>query len=197
MMENTFLICSLPRSRSLWFSHFLTVPGASVCTHEASEFAASTKEFWSNAQHFCSDAGVKIYGNSDSASLFVLPALLAERPLTRVIWIDRPQNEVIASMRANNIPHDFQSVSMMIRLRDIYRDYFDLVVAYDQLQHLNMMKVIWQVAMPDVPFDPIRWIKFERQRIAYGPSNPMPEKDYTKFFEWVQRELSEPVWREW
>jgi hypothetical protein len=196
-MDYTFLICSLPRSRTLWLSQFLSVPGSSVVTHEACEFAASAQEFWANAQHFCSDAGVTLYGNADSANLFVLPALLSERPLTRVIWIDRPQNDVMRSMLANNIPHDFKSVSMMIRLRDTYRECFDLIIPFGQLHHLNVIKAIWAMCMPNVPFNPLRWAGFDRQRIAYGIDNPMPEKDYTKFFEWVQRELSEPVWREW
>jgi hypothetical protein len=187
-MKDTFLICSLPRSRTLWFSRFLSIPGESVCTHEACEFAASAKEFWANAEQFCKDAGVEIYGNSDSANLFVLPALLAERPLTKVIWVDRPQSEVIASMQVNNIPHDLKSIDMMRRLRDLYVECFDLVVPYHRLGLMELCRRIWEVLMPSVKFDLDRWNEYNKRRIAYGTDNPFPTKDYAKFLEWAQHE---------
>lgn len=196
-MRETFLICSLPRSRTLWFSELFTVPEKSVCTHEAVEFAASSDEFWTNAEHFCSDAGVEVYGNSDSGNIFVLPGLLAQRPLTRVVWIDRPFDEVMASLRDNNIPHDLKSVSMMHRLRDIFSECFDLVVHYRELGQLNVARAVWETCMPSVPFSIGRWSEFSHRRIAYGIDNPFPEKDYVKFGAWVQSELAQPVWREW
>lgn len=196
-MTHTFLICSLPRSRTLWFSRFLTVPEQSVVTHEALEFAASAQEFWVNARNFSADAGVEVYGNSDSANLFVLPALLAERPLTRVIWIERPMEEVMASMRVHNIPHDLKSVSMMKRLRDLYWECFDYCANFRDLGQMSVAREIWQACMPSVPFDMGRWVDYSNRRIAYGADNPFPQKDYAKFFKWVQAELTQPVWREW
>jgi hypothetical protein len=197
-MENTFLICGLPRSRTLWFSHFLSVPDVSVCTHEACEFAASAAEFWHNATCFSSDAGVPVYGDSDSATLFVLPALLAERPLTRVVWIDRRPDEVIASMAAAKIPHDLRSVQMMCRLRDAYKECFDCVVPYHHLVHMAVCRDVWQLVMPpEIPFDLARWKEFNYRRIAYGKDHPFPAKDYAKFYNWVALELAQPVWKEW
>jgi hypothetical protein len=176
-------------------SRFLTVPG-SVCTHEACEFAASAEEFWANAANFCSDLKADVYGNSDSANLFVLPALLADRPLTRVLWIDRPPGEVLSSMAANHIPHDLPSMQMMIRLREIYAECFDAVVPYHQLSNMTLCRYVWETVLPpEIPFSVARWQEFTNRRIAYGKDNPFPQKDYTKFFGWVQRELAQPVWK--
>jgi hypothetical protein len=179
-------------------SEFLTVPGQSVCTHEACEFAASAEEFWHNADNFCNDSKVEVYGNSDSAALYVIPALLAERPLTRVIWIDRNPREVMTSMRAAKIPHDMGAIKIILRLRDIYSECFDLVVPYHNLDSISACLDVWLTVMPpEINFDPERWKEFSSRRIAYGKDNPFPKKDYSKFFGWVQKELAQPVWKEW
>src|SRR6267378_4396338 len=99
-MKSSFLICGFPRSRSMWLSKFLTIPGVCVCTHEATEYAGSAPEFWKNALDFCSDSGAPIYGNADCANIYVLPGMLAEQPLCRTVWIARPIVEVCASMKA-------------------------------------------------------------------------------------------------
>src|SRR6516165_8958202 len=75
-MKHTFIICGYPRSRTMWLSRFLTLDGISYCTHEATEFAGSQEQFWSNAEKYAQQCDY--YGNSDSANIFVLPALLAE-----------------------------------------------------------------------------------------------------------------------
>jgi hypothetical protein len=192
-MKHSFLICSLPRSRTLWFSKFLTVPGVSVCTHEATEFASSPAEFWDNAEHFCSDSGVEIYGNSDSANLFVLPSILAARPLTKVIWIQRPIDDVWRSMKEAGIPCDISSSRLLETLRHQHRECFDLVVDYHSLSSRHVCEQIWNLVLPSIPFDLARWIEYADKRICYSKQNPVPQKDFRKFLDWVQAELSQPV----
>ena len=176
----------------MWLSKFLTVPGVSICTHEATEYAGSASEFWSNAEGFCDDSGTEIYGNSDSANTFVLPALLAERPLTRVVWIARPIVEVAKSMKAAKMPFTEQSARTLMVMRDAHKDHFDAVIPFDHLERMDVCRWIWEYCLPGVPFDAGRWGLFHSKKIGYSAANPPPLKPYAKFLAFVQREIGQP-----
>jgi hypothetical protein len=186
-----FLICSFPRSRTLWLSHYLGIPGKSVVTHEACEFAGSAKEFWSNADAL--RPPLCHYGNSDSANIFVLPALLAERPMTKVIWINRNIVDVVKSMKKVGVPMEEKAANLMICLRNRYCAYFDLTVNFDDLGLEHIIRMIWEFLMPDIPFDPLRYRRYNAQNICYSKDNPMLKKDTKKFIAWVNEELSQTV----
>jgi hypothetical protein len=190
-MNNSFLICAFPRSRTMWLAQFLSVPGVSVTTHEATEFAGSASEFWENAEAACRGAGADIYGNSDSANIFVLPALLAERPLTRVIWIARPIVEVAKSMKAAKMPFTEQSARTLIAMRDAHRDHFDAIITFESLERMDICRWIWEYCLPGVPFDAGRWGLFHSKKIGYSAANPSPLKPYAKFLAFVQREIGQ------
>jgi hypothetical protein len=175
----------------MWLAKFLTIPGVAVTTHEATEHAGSASEFWKNAEDFCSDSGTEIYGNSDSANIFVLPALLAERPLTRVVWIARPIVEVAESMKAARMPFTEQSARTLIGMRDLHRNHFDLVIEYQDLERMDVCKDLWDFCLPNVPFDFGRWGLFHARKIAYTAQNPPPPKQFVRFLAWVKEELSE------
>jgi hypothetical protein len=191
-MNDSFLICAFPRSRTMWLAHFLSVSGISVCTHEATEFAGSASEFWQNAEGTAESFGVSIYGNSDSANIFVLPALLAERPLTKVIWIARPIVEVAKSMKAAKMPFAERSARTLIAMRDAHRDHFDAVIPFDYLERMDICRWIWEYCLPGVPFDVGRWGLFHSKKIGYSAANPPPPKLYSKFLAFVQRENGQP-----
>lgn len=176
----------------MWLAQFLSVPGISICTHEATEFAGSAAEFWKNAEVTCRGVGVGTYGNSDSANIFVLPALLAERPLTRVVWIARPIVEVAKSMKAANMPFTEQSARTLMVMRDAHKDHFDLIIEYQDLKRLDACRCLWEFCLPDVPFDVGRWGLFHSKKIGYSAANPPPPKPYAKFLAFVQRENGQP-----
>lgn len=194
-MKHSFLICGYPRTRTMWFSHFLSVPRHSVCTHEATEFAGSPEEFWCNARAYASE--VETYGNSDSANIFVLPALLAERPMTKVVWIDRPVLEVEASMREARVPHTSDSMKTLLKFRNHYAQYFDLVLNFKDLVTAEACRRIWELCLPDIEFDYGRWGIFTERKICYSKSNPFPVKQYAKFLEWVGKEIDEETAQLW
>lgn len=189
-MKSSFLICGFPRSRTLWLSKFLTVPGVCVCTHEATEYAGSATEFWKNAEDFCSDSGASIYGNSDSASIYVLPGMLAQRPLTRTVWVARPIQEVCASMKAAGLDFDENTARTMMALRDEHLVHVDLVIDYYALNTMAGCYALWEFLLPEVPFDAGRWGIFANQKIAYTASNPAGPRKTDKFWGWVKEELS-------
>lgn len=188
-MNNSFLICGFPRSRTMWLSHFLTVPGKSVCTHEATENAGSAKEFWDNAERFA--GGHLDYGNSDSANIFVLPALLAERPLTRVVWIERPIVEVCQSMKRANLPFDEASARTLMKLRDQYKEHFDMVLHFQDLYRMDTCWALWKWVLPEVEFELGRWGIFYVKNICYTAAHPPPKQNTAKFLAWVNQELQQ------
>lgn len=186
-----FLICSFPRSRTLWLANFLSITGKSVVTHEACEFAGSAQEFWENADSLHPDGFH--YGNADSASIFVLPALLAERPMTRVVWINRSIVEVCKSMQSIGMPMEEKSARLMLDLRDRYCEHFDLVIDFHSLSQEHIISILWNYCLPGVPFNLVRFRQYNVRRICYTKDNPMPKKDTKRFTAWVNRELSQPV----
>jgi hypothetical protein len=190
-MTNSFLICGFPRSRTLWLSKFLTIPEVCVCTHEATEYAGSPKEFWANAEDFCSDSGAPIYGNSDCATIYVLPSVLAENPLCRTVWIARPIQEVCASMKAAKMPFDERTARTLIALRDEHKEYLDFTIDYCALNFMSGCRALWEFVLPGVPFDVGRWRQYANQRIAYTASNPPGPRETRKFLVWVREELTQ------
>lgn len=188
-MKHTFLICGWPRSRTMWLSEFLTVPGVSVCTHEATEFAENAEEFWNNGKEF--SKGVEIYGNSDSANLYGLRSMLALRPMTKVVWINRPMSEVRESMIKIGMPMSDATVWHITQLRDLCWEYMDMVIDFDCLVHSHECREIWEHCLPGVPFDYERWGVYTDRKIGYSVDNPMPTKSFSKFLNWAKREVDE------
>jgi len=188
-MKSSFLICGYPRSRTMWLSKFLSVPGISVCTHEACEFAGSAGEFWDNAERYA--PGDLIYGNSDSANVYVLPALLAERPMTKVLWIERDLKKVAQSMRAAGMPFEDKALLNLEMMRELHQDHIDMSVDFDNLIYGNVCHFVWEFCLPGVPWDWGRWGLYADQKICYSREHPTPEKQFHKFLGWVQRELDE------
>jgi hypothetical protein len=188
-MKDSFLICSFPRSRTLWLSKFLTIPGVSVTTHEATEYAASAEEFWKNADDFCDDSGTFIYGNSDSANIFVLPSMLAERPLTRTVWIARPIGEVFASMEGAGFELTDHAVQTLTRLRDEYQTHLDMTIDYQALNSMDTCRALWEFVLPGVAFDVGRWGMYAPCKIAYTKANPPGPRKTDKFLSWIKEEM--------
>jgi hypothetical protein len=196
-LTRSFLICSYPRSRTLWFSRFLTIPRVCFCAHEASEYASCSQEFWANAKDRATILETPIFGNSDSAQLFVLPALLAANPTTRAVWIDRPIEEVAESLiRAGFPPLDQQVKETLRDYRDHYLDLFDLVVSYSDLGNPVVIENIWRLCLGDeIPFSVAWWKRMDTQRIAYSiPANPPHARDNTKFHQFLMFEMERRPW---
>ena len=171
----------------MWLSRFLTLDGISYCTHEATEFAGSQEEFWSNAEKYAQQCDY--YGNADSANIFVLPSILAERPMTKVVWVDRPMTEVLHSMKIANMPMCNEAARSLMEQMTRHYEMFDLVVSFQHLEMEGGSRLIWDLCLPGIPFDSIRWNWFKNQRICYTAHNPPPVKTYEKFLPWAQSEV--------
>lgn len=188
-MNSSFLICAFPRSRTFWLSRFLSIDGVSVCTHEATEHAGSAEQFWDNAER--SATGCRIYGNSDSANNYVLPSILAKMPLTRVVWIERPMDEVKASMETMGMPMDPESIDNLMHFRRLHEHLFDLVIPFHELCYMPVCKQLWEFCLPGEPFDYGRWGIYSCLKLGYSKESPMPEKDFSKLLRWIMHEVDE------
>jgi hypothetical protein len=154
--------------------------------HEATEFASSPQEFWSNADGFI--LGREVFGNSDSANNLVLPSILAERPLTRVVWVERPIAEVRESLLRAKIPFCEGWDKVLLEMRDRHAEYFDLIMDYSELDTMDGCRKIWEFCLPGVQFDYGRWGRYSVQKICYSADNPYPEKSYEKLLIWLEAE---------
>ena len=99
-MKTAFLLCGLPRSRLLWLSRFFSVPRQSICLCDGLARATNAEDFWIMAEELCEPMGVEYFGNSEILNLPLLPALLAARPMTKVVWIHRPIEDSIWAAEA-------------------------------------------------------------------------------------------------
>jgi hypothetical protein len=169
----------------LWLANFLSVPGVCVCDHEATQWAASSHEFWEKAER-CPEP---VYGNSDSANILVLPALLAARPLTKVVWIDRKIEDAAKSMRAAGFVCTKEGMDLLDMHRRRYRDLFDLLVPYEELGRLEIIKHIWRFLLGNSHFDFGRWGILESTKIAYDARHYIDHpRDTAKFLKFIHNE---------
>jgi hypothetical protein len=172
----------------MWLSKFMSLEHISICTHEATEFAGSAEEFWANAQRYVVKEH-EYYGNSDSANILVLQSLLSVQPLTRVVWIERPIEQVYLSMERAGMPFTEDSAKVLIQMRDRNAEYFDLIMDYSELETLAGCLKLWDVCLPGIPFEVGRWGMFQPKKICYSKENPSPEKSFHKFLDWAVQEV--------
>jgi hypothetical protein len=148
--------------------------------------AASAQEFWDNAEQ----NNEPVYGNSDSANIFVLSALLAARPLTKVVWIDRPIKDCVISMSKAGFPHSNESVELLVNLRLKCESLFDLKIDFSDLGCLQVITQLWRFLLgQEVPFDYGRWGVLEATRMAYNFNEYLERpRDLEKFLAFISQE---------
>jgi hypothetical protein len=169
----------------------LTRPGFAFCAHEATEYASSSAEFWDNADKVKAETGWPIFGNSDSANIYVLPALLAARPMTRVLWVERPIEEVKRSMRKAGFEFPDSTAKTLLFLRHRYQDLIDFVIDYQNLEAVGYVRALWDYLLGGCPFDYAWWGSMANTRLAYDVST-IPPKDTAKFLSFIMNEMEAP-----
>jgi hypothetical protein len=173
---HSFLLCAFPHSRLLWLSRFLTVPHQSVCLCDGLARATSAEAFWTMAEELCEERGVRIFGNSEILNLPLLQALLAARPMTKVVWIHRPIEDSIRAAEAAGyrIPTKIWEV-FAAHLRK-YLQYVDWIERYELLDDEATMRRLWGLILPGVPWNHRRWHAFTKRRIVCDRSK-LPEQE--------------------
>lgn len=136
----TFFVMSLPRSRTAWFANFLTHEN-SFCFHEAFLQVRSPNQL----RELFASTGKEIVGNSDCGNLFFVDEILDAFPDAKFIVIERPVEDVLASIRS--LGPEFSDEETVWhaydRLREFKRQHNPLIWQYDHLS-LPSLALIWQ-----------------------------------------------------
>ncbi len=150
-----FFICALPRSRTAWLANFLTYGGA-FCFHEALLGCRSVddlKPLFASAHA----QGAAVVGNSDCGNALVIDRLLSVFPGARVVVVERPIDECIASLRDDLGIEQDGGCDLIARALDRIKQAHDpLVVRYSDLDQEATARAIWAHCV-GVPFDARRW----------------------------------------
>lgn len=127
---------------------------------------------------------IAYFGNAEALNLVLLPSLLAARPLTKVVWIDRSLSESIKSAADCGLRYEPRFWQGVLELRDRYVQHFDLVLPFKELAEEDGIRALWQTVLPGVPFNRRRWEAFARKRIVCDR-----EKARTRDFNWFEQFL--------
>lgn len=185
---HTFLVCGLPRSRLSWLARFLSVPHVSVCLCDGLNRTTSAEKYWSLFEELCWFKGISYFGNAEVLNLAVLPALLAARPLTKVVWIDRDLSQSIRSAAAAGCKFDPALWQGLAELRDRYAQHFDLVLPFAELGEEDAIRLLWQTVLPGLPFDRRRWKAFADKRIVCSREEKARGRDLRRLEQFLEVE---------
>jgi hypothetical protein len=188
----TFLLAGFPRSGLYWLSQFLTVPHRSVCLCDGFEQMAGIEGFWATGEEVCKDKGVEFFGNAATMNLVLLPALLARRPLTKVIWVERRLGDSIRSAEASGFHLGIRSWQGLGQLRIRYTEHFDAEINFNDLSDESAIRAIWAEVLPTVPWNQERWHAFRRKRIVCNRPK-LPGQDYSRLERLLRDEAEEIV----
>ena len=153
-MAVNYYITGLPRSRTAWFANFFTY-GDSFCYHEASKFWTHKKSM----ADVMSGVDARYIGNSDSGLVLCFDKVINDNPAAKWVIVKRDQNEVERSLRR------IFNATYMDGILDIASRLLDrcavatgaLVVDYDALGEIDVMRCVWAHCLPDIPFPEERW----------------------------------------
>jgi hypothetical protein len=158
----TFLIAGLPRSGLCWLSRFFSVPRISTCLCNGFGQVPSIDLFWAAGEGL----GVEFFGNSATMNLMLLPSLLARRPLTKTIWVDRGLDDAMRSAERAGFHLDVEMWAGLEQLRVRYAEHFDAEISFSDLSNESSMRGIWAEALPGAPWNQARWEAYKRKRIV-------------------------------
>ena len=160
MNAKTFLITGLPRSRTAWFSAFMST-GSSICFHEPLKFMSDISEL----PEALRSVNHTYVGASDSGAGYFLPWITQRMPDMQILVIDRDIDVVEASMTRIGYPMR-QALSLLSeRLLSVKGCPGVMWVSFDSLNDKRIMQKIWWHLMPGAAFDEERYEVFKDLRI--------------------------------
>lgn len=147
-MANTFFVTGLPRSRTAWFSCFLSSDNY-FCYHEAS--ARYMLEDW---KAFAEAQEIPV-GNSDSGLIFVSGEMVHLFPDSPVVVIRRPVEDVHTSLIKTLGFSDLNLLYRQAEKLDLLEQHPNVLsVIYDELDELSVRKIFkWVLPEFDWPED--------------------------------------------
>jgi hypothetical protein len=147
-----FLICGLPRSRTYWFSRYMS-PGNSnsICCHEPIVYMDNKEDI---KDHYDGCTGFKHIGISDSSAGFFIEYILEEiKPQILVIERDIGAVEKSLESLGLNLPtHDY-CTALKEKYDSITGHPLVLNCPYEMLNDANVMREITEHLTPGIPFN--------------------------------------------
>lgn len=146
----SFIIFSLPRSRSKWISHFLSYQGA-VCGHDTAASCGSVEQFLAK------------FGQKDFVGTCETGAVLGWKlirhcmPKAKLIVVRRPVDQIIRSLAQQQVwvdPGEMQVRGAM--LDALSRAPGVKTITYEQLEQLEVCKWLFEHCL-DLAFDFEHW----------------------------------------
>jgi hypothetical protein len=148
---STFLVLGLPSDHLIRLSSILSMPKVCHCELGAVAQVGSAREFWERASAVTLANQCRVYGDCDPAVILMLPSLLAQRPLTKVVWIDVSVAEARASLRKRGCPTMRAEVAAwLLKVARRYEDLFDLVIDGNRLWEPEVGAELWELCLPGV-----------------------------------------------
>ena len=174
-MKKTFLICSLPRSRTAWISNFLTY-GPSFCFHEpfVNVVPQDMKYRFELMPH-------DYLGIADSLCTLFIEDLLKIFPESKIVVIRRPVEEVIRRFSEMGLHTGDFLLRMDGQLSAVQNQYDPLVIDY----HKFNPGLIWEYLIPEVPLSKSRMHMLENFNITV----PL-ETTLMKGFEFIKQQIA-------
>ena len=163
---HTFLVAGFPRSGLLWLSRLFTVPHHSACISNGFGQIPGLELFWAAGENMCKDMDLEFFGNAATMNLILLPALLARRPLTKVLWVERELRDSMRSAQRAGFHLDIQLWQRLGQFRIRYAEHFDAQISFGDLGDESAMSAIWTEVLPGVPWNSKRWEAYRRKRIV-------------------------------
>jgi hypothetical protein len=153
--------------------------------------ATSAEAFWATAEELCEERGVGIFGNSEILNLPLLPAFLAARPMTKVVWIHRPMEDSIKAAEACGYHIPARIWQAFAAHLTNYLEHVDWIVPFGLIDDEATVRTLWEKVLPDVSWNQRRWQAFVGKRIVCERSK-VADRSYEKLQQFMEAEV-EPL----
>lgn len=170
----SFLIASLPRSRSAWLSHYLSYPLARPPQLVGHEILTECPD----VQTFLDSYKYGMWGTVETAGAALCPIVRREMPECRVILVRRPLVEVYHSLAEKGVMPDLNVLAEMDQLLNVAAADPEIVsVPYSLLSDPGIGKWLFEYCL-ELEWDEEWWTRMVRTNVQVD----MPR--------WVERLMS-------
>jgi len=143
------------------------------------------------AEDLCTRSGIDYFGNAELLNLQLMEALLALRPMTRVIWIKRKMEDSLRAAEAAGYRIDARLWQGMVVYIERHIGLVDWFIPFEKLNDQATMEELWQKVLPTVSWNQRRWEAFAGKRIVCNPARII-NTDSSRLARFLNAEL-EPI----
>ena len=170
----SFLIASLPRSRSAWLAHYLSYPLARPKQPVGHEILTECP----NVQTFLDSYKFGMWGTVETAGAPLVPIVRKEMPECRIVLVRRPLHDVFRSLALKGVQPDISVLAEMdMTLNSVSLDPAVISVPYELLSDPGIGKWLFEYLL-ELEWDEVWWTHMVQTNVQVD----MPK--------WLERLLS-------